>query len=102
MKMLKTLRQGVNNEILLWSDFMIIKYLSTVIIWAVIIYCSCELFKLKLLNNGWTDPPNEYDINPWLALFIIAAIPGIRAYFFLCTLFMAIFTQEQIDQYRKK
>ena len=73
-------------------------YISTVICWMIIIWCSIKLCKDKIVENGWLNTAKKLDMTPFGALFCISAIPFFRFLVFIVILYMACVSKDKYDQ----
>lgn len=77
---------------------MISTYLSSVIIYMIIIDCACCIFGNSAKKNGWesTEKSNE---NKWDVLFILSAVPIVRIAVVVIIFYMATHTKEEFDKW---
>ena len=76
-------------------------YLSSVIIYMIIISCLCFLFHDAIKKNGWasTEKPN---VNKLTALFVLSAVPLLRIYVVGLFIYMATHTKEQFEKWQEE
>ena len=77
-------------------------YLSSVIIWMVVIYCMTSISKESIVKNGWINTENKQKRNWFVQLFILSAVPIFRLFIVIAILYMAICTKEQFEQWKKE
>lgn len=77
-------------------------YLSSVIIWMIVIYCITSISKESIVKNGWMNTENKQKRNWFVQLFILSAVPIFRLFIVIAILCMAICTKEQCDQWKKE
>jgi hypothetical protein len=77
-------------------------YLSSVIIWMVVIYCMTSISKESIVKNGWINTENKQKRNWFAQLFILSAVPIFRLFIVIAILCMAICTKEQFEQWKKE
>lgn len=79
---------------------MLETYLSSVIIWMIIIFCDCCIFTNKIIKNGWVDNENKNRKNWLFTLFILSAVPILRVWFACMVIYMANVTKKEFtDKY---
>lgn len=76
-------------------------YLVSIIIWMIIIFCTIQLFKFKIVENGWLELKSDQVMNPFMVLFLTSAVPLVRLLMFVCTIYMAIYTKEQYEELKE-
>jgi len=82
---------------------MLETYLSSVIIWMIIIFCICCIFTHKINENGWLDNANKKYSNRLFALFTVSAVPILRLFIAGAIVYMATVTKEEFnDKYAEE
>jgi len=80
---------------------MLTFYISSIIIFMIIIYCECFIYEQKIKENGWlydnTSKPNKF-----VTLFCLSAIPFFRVLVVIVILCLGTYTKEDYEKYRKK
>lgn len=77
-------------------------YLSSVIIYMIIIYCVTKLSKPYLIANGWHNTNVKKTNSVLCSLFIIAAVPLIRLFVIGGILYMTTITKEDYERIKKE
>lgn len=73
-------------------------YLSTVIVWMIIIYCVINIFKTAYIKNGWVDIESNSHNNSLKNLVIISAVPLLRLGILCFIIYMASATKEDFEE----
>lgn len=76
-------------------------YISSVIIWMIIIYCAAKIFGPQIKNNGWTTTAKP-TMGKWTTLFVVSAIPLLRLLVLSVFVYMALYTKEQYETIKKE
>ena len=76
-------------------------YITSVIIFAVIIYAMCVVFGDMVKAKGWSSG-KKVECNPLVVLLCLAAIPIIRLFFIVVILYMASHTPEDLEKLKQK
>lgn len=72
-------------------------YLTTVVIWMIIIYATALLFGPKIKENGWIT--DDVSASRGLFRFLAAVlIPGVRGMLWASLFAMWIYTKEQFEE----
>ena len=66
-------------------------YLTTVVIYMIIIYCMCSIFKNSIRAKGWTC--EEKRVNKFRMLFTLSAVPILRFGVLILIFYMATHTK---------
>lgn len=74
-------------------------YLSTVIIFMIILSCEKAIFIDAIRKNGWLDDVEKAKMGKWQSLFVLSAVPVLRLFFVIFTLIMA---SNKKDDFMKK
>lgn len=77
-------------------------YISSVVIWMVIIYCAIKIFGSKIKENGWLGENNTNIVKRITSLFILSAIPILRLLVFAVLIYMSTYTKEQYEKLNNK
>lgn len=78
-------------------------YISTVIIWMMIIACMLIIFQNSIIRNGWMGyGTHDIQINPLILLFVISAIPLFRFSIAAVMVYMATHTVEQFEEWQER
>lgn len=75
-------------------------YISSVIIWMIVIYSFVTITKEQIRKNGWLNENRKSDRNWLMTLFCTSAIPVIRVFIFLAICLMACVTEEQYEEWK--
>lgn len=73
-------------------------YLSTVLIWMIVIFCSAKLFASSIKKNGWLDDAQSVTMGKWTTLFVTSAVPLLRLLVLACIVYMAVSTKEDFEK----
>ena len=76
-------------------------YITSVIIFAAIIYAMCVVFGDMVKAKGWSSG-KKVECNPLVLLFCLAAIPIIRLLFIFVILYMASHTPEDLEKLKQE
>lgn len=76
-------------------------YLSSIVIWMIIIYCAVKICGPKIAENGWLES-SKHTMGKWTALFVLSAIPLLRLIVLSVLFYMAIYTKEQYEKTQKE
>lgn len=71
-------------------------YLTSVLIYMIIIYCESKMFKDNIYKNGWLDNTEKKKNNKLGALFCMSAIPIIRTIIVITFCVMFIYPKEKV------
>ena len=75
-------------------------YLTSVIIYMIIIYCMCAIFMDSIKSKGWI---SEIKKGSKLGvLFTLSAVPILRFFVVVLIFYMATHTKEQFDEWYKE
>lgn len=77
---------------------MLETYLSSVVIWMMIIFCACRIFANKIIKNGWLDNENKKQQNWLFTLFVLSAVPILRVWIACMVIYMATVTREEFNE----
>lgn len=72
---------------------MLKAYLQSIVIFAIIILCIGKIFKRDIQENGWVEGTKKADIDRYMALFILSAVPIFRL-FVIWAIFHMAFTKK--------
>lgn len=72
-------------------------YLSSVVIWMIIIYCAATICGPKIKENGWLES-TRHTMGKWTALFVLSVIPLLRLLVLSVIFYMSIYTKEQYEK----
>ena len=76
-------------------------YLSSVVVWMIIIYCECRLFAEAIKNNGWASSKSDVaKTNKLAVLFVLSAVPIIRFIVCVVIVFMFMYTKEDFEKFK--
>ena len=75
---------------------MIKFYLQSVLIFMIIIYSMLQICKEKIKANGWKSEDQQQN-GKWSGLFVLSAVPILRAFIIVVILMMSVYTKEQFD-----
>ena len=76
-------------------------YITSVIIYAAIIYAMCFVFGDMVKAKGWSSD-KKFEGNPLVLLICLAAIPVIRLFFIAVILYMASHTPEDLEKLKQE
>ena len=78
---------------------MLDMYLTSVLVYMIIIYCMCGIFANSMRDNGWAS--NEtVKTNTWVALFMLSAVPILRIAAIVLIFYMATHTKEKFEKWQ--
>jgi hypothetical protein len=77
---------------------MLITYITTIVVWMIILIGTAYIFEDRIRENGWLKDVKQTDKNPWLLVFFMSAIPLLRVVFFISEIMMVAATKEDIDE----
>lgn len=77
-------------------------YLSTVVIWMIIIWCLMMVFKDRLKKKLVKKEEKKSVVKTLGALFILSAIPIFRLLIAIAIVYMATCSQEEFDEFMNK
>ena len=77
-------------------------YLSSILIWMIILYCTCAIFEKPIKEKGWINAENKSKDNGLKILFILSAVPIVRLFVFVMLFVMSTYTKEQFDEWCEK
>ena len=77
-------------------------YLSSIVIWMIILYCEVSIFKNAIVEKGWVNPNKKPSENGWKSLFVLSAIPVIRFFIFILIIVMSTYTRKQFEEWSEK
>lgn len=81
---------------------MIKFYMTTVVIWMVIIYATIFVTKEAIKNNDWvTEKKDTTPLGTIIALFCMSAIPIYRFIVVCSLIMMSVKTKEEFEKWRK-
>lgn len=72
-------------------------YLTSVLIYMIIIYALAYIGQDKINENGWTDGIKKKG-KPLVGLFCLAAVPILRIFFVLVIILMIGMTKEKFEK----
>lgn len=75
-------------------------YLTSVIIYMIIIYCTCSIFADGIRAKGWIS--EQKSKSKLGALFTLSAVPILRFFVVVLILYMATHTKEQFNKWYKE
>lgn len=70
-------------------------YITTVIVYMIILYCECKVFKSSIVKNGW-GTEGKKEMGALSATFCYSAIPVFRFFIAVVILVMAIYPKEKV------
>lgn len=78
-------------------------YLTTVVIWMIIIYCTAAMFKSGIRKKISKDETKKTSLFEKLTiLFPLAAVPIIRVFVVIIIIYIATCKQEDFDELMKR
>ena len=72
-------------------------YLTSVLIYMIIIYALVYIGQYKIKENGWIDAEKKKG-NPWVTLFCLAAVPLFRVVCIIALIMMIGMTKEKFEE----
>ena len=77
-------------------------YLTTVIIWMIIIYSMCILFEKQIKEKGWLkNVLATSKLKAFILLFCMSSIPVIRLFAAISIFMMACLTPEEVEEMKE-
>lgn len=77
-------------------------YLTTVVIWMIIIYAMAQIFKEGIKEKGWIKEDKSTKKGRFSILFTLAAVPIIRLFVCVLFIYMCSHTPEQLEALKEK
>lgn len=77
-------------------------YLTTIVVWMIIIYATAKLLGPAIKEKGWIKGDSSTKRESFSILFTLAAVPIVRALVWMFLLFMCAHTPEQFEEIMKK
>ena len=77
-------------------------YLTTVVIWMIIIWATVQMFGSAIREKGWIKEDKSTKKGRFSILFTLAAVPIIRLFVCLIIIFMSAYTPEQWQEMKGK
>lgn len=78
-------------------------YLSSIIIWFIILFSEAVVFNKQIRNNGWLDMEKKRNIIRTLFSYVLfAALPVFRLLIAIILFMMAFTTKERFDKYAEE
>jgi hypothetical protein len=78
-------------------------YLTSIVIWMIINFCTIQIFQFKIKDNGWLElETTNQTTSPFMYLFTMSAVPLIRVLVLVVIIYMSIYTKEQFEEYKIK
>lgn len=71
-------------------------YLTTIIVYMILLYCEVKVFKNDIIKNGW-GTEGKKDMGAFTILFCYSAIPLFRFVIAVFLLVMAIYPKEKVS-----
>ena len=76
-------------------------YIATVIVYMIVLYCECKVFRNNIIKNGWVTE-SKTDISGLFALICYSAIPVFRFIIAITLFVMTIYTREVVQDWFKE
>ena len=76
---------------------MLTNYLTSIIIYMVIIYCEIKVFMSNIIKNGWTTETSNQKVRIG-PLFLLSAIPVVRLVLAISLCIIFIYPKEKMDE----
>lgn len=73
-------------------------YLTSVIVYMIMIFAAAYIGQYKIKANGWLDDAKKQG-SPWVYLFCISAVPIFRLLIVIVIFMMMSITKEDFDKY---
>ena len=78
-------------------------YLLSILIWAIILFCTIIFLGHKIIKNGWLDRVEPSTGNKgWALFFIISAIPIFRLLIASTIVYMSAHTRDEYEDIQNK
>ena len=77
-------------------------YLTTVVIWMIIIWALTQIYEPAIREKGWIKEDKSTKKGRFSILFTLAAVPIIRLFVCWIILFMSSYTPEQLQEMKDK
>lgn len=77
-------------------------YLTTVVIWMIIIYATAKMLGPAIKEKGWIKSDTSTKRGKFSTLFILAAVPLIRLWVWIVMFVMSVYTYEQLEEWVNK
>lgn len=77
-------------------------YLTTVVIWMIIIYATTKILGPSIKEKGWIKSDTSTKRGKLSTLFVLAAVPLIRLWVWILLFVMCTYTYEQFEEWIKK
>ena len=77
-------------------------YLSSILVWMIIIYSLILLFQQRIVDNGWLNKAVTTNMNGYVVLFATAAVPIIRVLMAIGVVVMAYYTEDELNELTKR
>lgn len=77
-------------------------YLTTVVIWMIIIYAMAKLFEEGIREKGWVKEDKSTKKGVFSKLFTLAAVPIVRLFVCVLIIYMSSHTPEQLEEWKMK
>lgn len=75
-------------------------YLTSVVIYMIIIYCTCKIFENAIRSNGWISEKKKG--GKLGVLFTLSAVPLLRFIVVVLIVYMASNTKEEYEKWYKE
>lgn len=75
-------------------------YLTSVLIYMIIIYCTCAIFEGGIKAKGWIS--EQKSKGKWSTLFMLSAVPILRFFVVILIFYMSTHTKEEFDKWYKE
>lgn len=76
-------------------------YITTVIVYMIVLYCECKVFKDSIIKNGW-GTEGKSNMSAFCALFCYSAIPLFRFILAVMIFIMAVYPKEKVNEWIKE
>ena len=76
-------------------------YLSSVLIWTIIIGAMSCLCMESIKNNGWLDDRKSGNRGGFIGTVVVAAVPILRIGVAIMLLYMSVRTKEDFEKWKK-
>lgn len=77
-------------------------YLTTVVIWMIIIYATVKILGPGIKEKGWIKSDTSTKRGRFSTLFTLAAVPFIRLLVWILLFVMCTYTHEQFEEWKNK
>ena len=77
-------------------------YLTTVVIWMIIIYATIQVLGPTMKEKGWVKDNTSTKRSGFSTLLTVAAVPILRLLIWIFLFIASMYTREQIEEWGKR